>query len=113
MFRPIFSISSSSVTGQRLAFSFVSSSPLGAVYRLPESHAPWLTRDHAPCADHSIFFIHRLGRRLEEVAKAVGGGYCRLQMPLRPAPGVRGTVAGHRLDWTPWRGGISPLPMRP
>ena len=24
----------------------------------------------------------RLGRRLEEVAKAVGGGYCRLQMPL-------------------------------
>ena len=27
----------------------------------------------------------RLGRRLEEVAKAVAGGYCRLQMPLRPA----------------------------
>ena len=25
----------------------------------------------------------RLGRRLEEVAKAVGGGYCRLQMPLK------------------------------
>ena len=23
----------------------------------------------------------RLDRRLEEVAKAVGGGYCRLQMP--------------------------------
>ena len=40
----------------------------------------------------------RLGRRLEEVAKAVGGGYCRLQMPLRLALGVRGTVAGHRLD---------------
>ena len=39
----------------------------------------------------------RLGRRLEEVAEAVGGGYCRLQMPLRPALGVRGTVAGHRL----------------
>ena len=36
-------------------------------------------------------------RRLEEVAKAVGGGYCRLQMPLRLALGVRGTVAGHRL----------------
>ena len=31
----------------------------------------------------------RLGRRLEEVAKAVGGGYCRLQMPLRLAPDVR------------------------
>ena len=39
----------------------------------------------------------RLGGRLEEVAKAVGGGYCRLQMPLRLALGVRGTVAGHRL----------------
>ena len=39
----------------------------------------------------------RLGRRLEEVAESVGGGYCRLQMPLRRAVGVRGTVAGHRL----------------
>ena len=38
----------------------------------------------------------RLDRRLEEVAKAVGGGYCRLQMPLRLALGVRGTAAGHR-----------------
>ena len=35
--------------------------------------------------------------RLEEVAKAVGGGYCRLQMPLSLALGVRETVAGHRL----------------
>ena len=25
----------------------------------------------------------RLGRRLEEVAEAVGGGYCRLQMPFK------------------------------
>ena len=39
----------------------------------------------------------RLDRRFEEVAKAVGGGYCRLQMPLKPALAVRGTVAGHRL----------------
>ena len=45
----------------------------------------------------------RLDRRLEEVAQAVGGGYCRLQMPLRPALGVRGTVAGRP------RGGGSPL----
>ena len=30
--------------------------------------------------------------------QAVGGGYCRLQMPLKPALGVRGTVAGHRLS---------------
>ena len=29
--------------------------------------------------------------------KAVGGGYCRLQLPLKLALGVRGTVAGHRL----------------
>ena len=39
----------------------------------------------------------RLGRRLEEVAKAVGGGYCRLQMPLKPALGVSETGARHRL----------------
>ena len=39
----------------------------------------------------------RLDRRLEAVTKAVGGGYCRLQMPLRLALGVRGTVAGRRL----------------
>ena len=39
----------------------------------------------------------RLDRRLEEGAKAVGGGYCRLRMPLKLALGVRGTVAGHRL----------------
>ena len=35
--------------------------------------------------------------RLEEVAKAVGGGYCRLQMPLKLALAVKETVAGHRL----------------
>ena len=39
----------------------------------------------------------RLERRLEEVAKAVGGGYCRLRMPLSLALAVRVTVAGHRL----------------
>ena len=39
----------------------------------------------------------RFDRRLEEVAQPVGGCYCRLQMPLRLALGVRGTVAGHRL----------------
>ena len=31
------------------------------------------------------------------LSKRLGGGYFRLQMPLKPAPGVRGTVAGHRL----------------
>ena len=34
---------------------------------------------------------------LEEVSKAVRSGYCQLQMPLRLALAVRGTVAGHRL----------------
>ena len=50
----------------------------------------------------------RLDRRLEEVAKAVGGGSCRLQMPLKLALASRETVAGHRLASTnhqplPWR----------
>ena len=38
-----------------------------------------------------------LERRLKEVAKAVGDGYCRLQMPLRLALNITETVAGHRL----------------
>ena len=50
----------------------------------------------------------RLDRRLEEVAKAVGGGYCRLQMPLRPSLGVRGTGAGRRLGALEGGGGGSP-----
>ena len=54
----------------------------------------------------------RLGRQLQEVAEAVGGGYCRLQMPLRLALGVREPVAGHRL--APWRalggGGVTSPP---
>ena len=53
----------------------------------------------------------QLGRRLEEVAKAVGGGYCRLQMPLRLALGVRGTVAGHRLGALKGGGGASNAPL--
>ena len=52
----------------------------------------------------------RLDRRLEAVAKAVGGGYCRLQMPLRPALGVRGTVAGRRLGALGKGGGVPPPP---
>ena len=46
----------------------------------------------------------RLDRRLEEVAEAVGGGYCQLQTPLKLALAVRETVAGHRLG-APERGG--------
>ena len=55
----------------------------------------------------------RFDRRLEEVAKAVGGGYCRLQMPLRLALGVRETVAGHRLGALEGGGVPPPLPMHP
>ena len=51
----------------------------------------------------------QLDRWLEEVAEAVGGGYCRLQMPLRLALGVRGTVAGHRLGALEGGGGVRDL----
>ena len=44
----------------------------------------------------------RLGRRLEEVAEAVGGGYCRLQMPSRLAFGVRGTGVPSPFQCIPW-----------
>ena len=55
----------------------------------------------------------RVGRRLEEVAKAVGGGCCRLQMPLALAVAVRETVAGRRLGALEG-GGVPPLlPMYP
>ena len=56
----------------------------------------------------------QLDRRLEEVATAVGDGYCRLQMPLKLALAVRGTAAGHRLGALEGRGGYLPhLPMHP
>ena len=49
----------------------------------------------------------RLDRRWEEVAKAVGGGYCRLQPPSKLALGVRETVAGHRLGALEGGGGLA------
>ena len=51
----------------------------------------------------------RLARRLEEVA--VAGCYRRLQMLLRLALGVRGTLAGHRLGALKWGGGGYPPPQ--
>ena len=48
-----------------------------------------------------------LDRRLEEVAKAVEGGYCRLQIQLNPALAVKEPVAGHRLG-TREGGGVPP-----
>ena len=50
----------------------------------------------------------RSDRRLDEVAKSVGGGYCRLQMPLKLALAVRETVAGHRLGALEGRGVPTP-----
>ena len=53
-------------------------------------------------------------RRLGEVVKAVGGGYCQLQMPSKLALGVRETVARPRLGALEAGGGTtSPLPMHP
>ena len=53
------------------------------------------------------------------VREAVGGGcqsgwggYCPLQMPLKPALGIRKTVAGHRLGALEG-GGYLPLPLHP
>ena len=54
----------------------------------------------------------RLDRRLEGVDKAVGDGYCRLPMPLKPAPGARATVAGHRLGALEGGGGATSPPFQ-
>ena len=54
----------------------------------------------------------RLDRRLEEVAEAVEGGACRLQMPLSLAPASRETVAGRRLGALEGGGGIPPPPLQ-
>ena len=50
----------------------------------------------------------RLDKRLEEGAKAVGGGDCRLRMTLTRGLAVRGTVAGRRLGAL--EGGVPPPP---
>ena len=50
----------------------------------------------------------RVGRRLEEASKAVGGGYCRLRMLSSLALDVRGTVAGHRQGALEEVGGTHP-----
>ena len=57
----------------------------------------------------------RVGQRLEEVAKAVGGGYCRVRMPLSLAPAARDlqctcrTLGAHGQwpgrGWAPWSTG--------
>ena len=47
---------------------------------------------------------------MEEVAKAVGGGYCRLPMPLSLALADGETVAGRRPGALAQGGGGNPLP---
>ena len=49
-----------------------------------------------------------LDRQLKEDVKAVGGGYCPLQMPLKLALAVGKTVAGHRLGTLEGGGGTPP-----
>ena len=44
----------------------------------------------------------------EAVRQALGGGYCQLPNPLKLAPAVRGTVAGHRLGALEGGGGYLP-----
>ena len=53
----------------------------------------------------------RLNRRWKEVTKAVGGGYCRLQVPFKLALAVRETVTVHRLGALQGGGGGLPIPM--
>ena len=50
----------------------------------------------------------RLDRRFEEVARAVGGGYCRLPMRLNMAFAVTETVAAHGLGFLEGGGGDLP-----
>ena len=64
-----------------------------------------------------------MDRRLEDVAKAVGGGSSQLPMPLKLALAVREAVAGQRLGALAGGGGtrcvtfrlvvVPPLPMHP
>ena len=84
-------------TGLRLALGWDGHSPF-----TPQSHAPSVNGQVA--GRDALEGIGPQGRpqkwlagRLQEGTKAVGGGYCRLQTPLKVALGVRGTVAGHRL----------------
>ena len=57
----------------------------------------------------------RLDRRLEEVTKAIGGGYCRLQMPFFLSWHLPSGRQGLGVGWGHWRGGGGPppLPMHP
>ena len=80
--------------------------------RIPEGTGPFRSWTQGCSSRKGALDVaqRRLGRRLGEVAEAVGGGYCRLQMPLSLALAVRGTVAGRRLDALEVGGGGGVLP---
>ena len=63
--------------------------------------APHIAGDgqHQPFGFDQLAVLYRRYRvyGMKYVATAVGGGYCRLQMPLKRVLGVRGIVTGHRL----------------
>ena len=75
--------------------------PAGPIRPVPRG------RDAVEGEGHQRRPQRRLERRLE-VAQAVGGGYCRLQMPVKLALAVRETEAGRRGG-----GGAPPLPIFP
>ena len=69
---------------------------------------------HERCSScHSHLGVRmQCDRRLEEVAKAVGGGYCRLQMPWKLALAVREAVAGRWLGALKGEEGVPPPPFQ-
>ena len=69
----------------------------------PGQNVPPPPRDALEGKGLQRLFQKRLNRRLEEAAKAVGSGYCRLQMPLKHLP-FGGQWLG--IGWAPW----SPAP---
>ena len=76
----------------------------------------WLSKSvpPSPAARHASEGKRRPQKRLEEVAKAVVGGYCRVQMPLNPALSIRETVGGQWLGALEGGGGgAPPLPVHP
>ena len=77
-----------------------------------EAFTPYLPQDTLEGKGPPRRSQRRLDRRLEEVAKAVGGGYCRLQMLLKLALAVREAVTGHRLG-VPEGGAGYPPPLLP
>ena len=80
----------------------------------PPTHPPWTPPPLRKTLGGGQGCIAREGTS-KEAPEAVGGGYCRLQMPLSLALAARETVAGHRLGALEagGGGGDPPLSMHP